>query len=252
MYRNVDLNDITDGSRYGNNDMVRADTYGCKNCSFCCRNMCDTIFLDPFDVFNLLKYLSENREAFRDGIKQNAASNADASSMPVYLSSILETYLKFDVADGVIMPRFNEKFKSALSDKNDDSDRCPFLDKEGRCSVHSARPGFCRLFPLGRLYENGSFSYILQTKECKIENRGKIKVRKWLGIGDLKSYEAYIVKWHYFLEDIEKKIDRGANKELAGVLDMKILQDFYLTPYAFDEDFYAQFYERLEEFWQEQ
>ena len=117
---------------------------------------------------------------------------------------------------------------------------------------NNKRPGFCRLFPLGRLYENGSFSYILQTKECKIENRGKIKVKKWLGIGDLKNYEAYIVKWHYFLEDIEKKIDRGANKELAGVLDMKILQDFYLTPYAFDEDFYAQFYERLEEFWQEQ
>ena len=33
-------------------------------------------------------------------------------------------------------------------------------------------------------------------------NRTKVKVKKWIDTPDLKRYEAYISRWHYFLKDI--------------------------------------------------
>ena len=70
-----------------------------------------------------------------------------------------------------------------------EDEHCIFLNQEGRCGIHKIRPGFCRLFPLGRLYEDRSFKYILQTKECVKTDRQKIKVRKWLDIPELDQYE---------------------------------------------------------------
>ena len=45
---------------------------------------------------------------------------------------------------------------------NNEKEACYFLNEEGRCSIHSFRPGICRLFPLGRFYEEEGFRYFLQ------------------------------------------------------------------------------------------
>ena len=96
---------------------------------------------------------------------------------------------------------------------------CPFLDENERCGIHAFRSGICRLFPLGRLYEEEGFRYFLLTKECKKENRGKVKVKKWLGITNLKAYEQYISDWHQFLltceesiGELEKRISRSLRR----------------------------------------
>ena len=83
-------------------------------------------------------------------------------------------------------------------------------DREGRCSIHAYRPGICRLFPLGRYYEDsaevasgireaGYFRYFLQVHECPMPNKTKVKVGKWVDTPQLEQYEAYIRKWHSFL-----------------------------------------------------
>ena len=51
--RAVDLNEISDGSLYGANDMVRADCGGCTGCSACCRGMGSSVILDPLDIYRL-------------------------------------------------------------------------------------------------------------------------------------------------------------------------------------------------------
>ena len=53
MERYVDLQEITDGKTYGENDMVRVGCNGCRGCSACCEDMEDTIILDPLDVYRL-------------------------------------------------------------------------------------------------------------------------------------------------------------------------------------------------------
>ena len=140
MDRYIDLNEVSDGKLYTSNDLVKAGCSDCQGCSACCESMADTIILDPFDIYCLTK-----------GLQTPAAG-------------LLYHQIDLGVVDGVILPHIKMAGNTNC---------CPFLNESGRCSIHSFRPGFCRLFPLGRFYENRSFSYFLQTKECKKPNQGE-------------------------------------------------------------------------------
>ena len=49
MKREIEIDEISDGRRYGLNDMVKADCQDCKGCWDCCTEMGDSILLDPLD-----------------------------------------------------------------------------------------------------------------------------------------------------------------------------------------------------------
>ena len=215
MRRNVDLNEISDGKLYTSNDMVKADCYECQGCSACCRGMGKSIILDPIDLFHL---------------KQ--ATGKD-------FAGLLNQEIELNVVDGMILPNLKMDPKT---------DACPFLDENERCGIHAFRSGICRLFPLGRLYEEEGFRYFLLTKECKKENRGKVKVKKWLGITNLKAYEQYISDWHQFLLTFVESIGE-LEKENIQILTTYILRLFYQTPYEAEDDgsFYQEFYQRREQ-----
>ena len=104
----------------------------------------------------------------------------------------------------------------------------------------------CRLFPLGRVYEDRSFRYFLQVHECPRENRTKVKVRRWVDTPDFKAYERFVADWHYFLKDLGEAM-KDSSQETRKAVNMYMLNRFYVTPFGEDEDFYPQFYRRLEE-----
>lgn len=212
MKRNIDLKDISDGKLYGLNDMVKADCGDCKGCWDCCQGMGQSIVLDPFDCFRLTKHLDCPLEA------------------------LLHQKLELNVVDGIVLP--NLKMEG-------ENETCGFLDENGRCSIHSFRPGVCRLFPLGRIYEELGFRYFLQTQECKMDKRMKIKVRKWIDTPDLKRYERFVSDWHDYLKKLEKKIEETEDPTFMNQVSMYVLKQFYLTPYETDGDFYVQFSKRL-------
>lgn len=211
MKREVDLKEISDGKLYGPNDMVKADCADCKGCSACCQGMGQSIVLDPYDVYRLTKGLNLSFEA------------------------LLYDKIELNVFDGMILP--NLKMAG-------ERESCAFLNEEGRCSIHSIRPGICRLFPLGRYYENGSFQYFLQIHECKNQNRTKVKVKKWIDTPDLKQNEKFILAWHDFVDDVQTKMMQVADDELFKKINMFLLQQFFIERYH-EEDFYKQFEERL-------
>ena len=140
------------------------------------------------------------------------------------------------MVDGVILPNLLEAGTEEV---------CTFLNKEGRCSIHSIRPGVCRLFPLGRYYEGGGFRYFLQTGECRKEPKTKVKLKKWLDTPDLARYEKFVNDWHYFLEAVEHIIGDLSNEATAKKINLYILQNFFLLP--FTGDFYEEFDRRLTE-----
>lgn len=216
MKRQVTLEEISDGRLYEHNDMAKIDCGGCIGCHACCENMGSSVILDPYDVMQLTQNLKCSLEALIQNKK-----------------------IALNVVDGVILPNL-------AMDEN--GGKCGFLSDQGRCLIHSFRPGICRLFPLGRYYENHNFKYFIQVHECRYKNRGKMKIHKWLGVPDLKVYEKFVTDWHYFLNDVEAKIRSAANNTVAKQLNLYILQTFYLTPYDKCEmaDFYSQFEERLE------
>lgn len=210
MRREVDMREISDGNLYTSSDMVKAECGNCEGCHACCCDMGQSIVLDPLDIARL-----------EWGLK-------------VTFEELLVDKIELNVVDGVILPNLK---------MDPGKNQCNFLNEEGRCSIHSIRPGICRLFPLGRYYENGGFKYFLQTKECKKENRTKVKVKKWLDTPNLKEYEAYICRWHYFLKDVE--IYLAKHPEEMKELSMYILTQFYLIPFKEEEDFYPQLEKRV-------
>ena len=213
MKREVDLNEISDGRLYSSGDMVKVDCHDCEGCSACCQGMGNSIILDPMDLWRL-----------QLGKKEN-------------FDTLLANYLELNVVDGMVLP--NLKMAG-------EEEACLFL-KDGRCSIHGYRPGICRLFPLGRIYEENGFKYFIQVHECKKQERGKVKIKKWLGIADQKRYEDFVWRWHTFLKNCEEGM-KELDEQNAKVLTVVVLRNFYQMPYQAEEEaqFYPEFEERLE------
>ena len=230
MNRNVDINEISDGKIYGANDMAKLGVDDCSGCHACCTGMGDTITLDPYDVYRLEKGLS------------------------VGFDELLAEHLELRVADGVILPclKMAKDAKPILTNKNEtgstkdiaEADTCTFLNEEGRCSIHPYRPGICRLFPLGRIYEDDTHKYFLQVHECHKERQTKIKIKKWIDTPDFVKYEAYIDKWHYSIKNITDCAAEMPEAQLKQV-NMMLLQRFYIADYDTSQDFYTQFEKRM-------
>ena len=212
MERNVDMAQISDGKKYTSNDLAKLGCGDCAGCSKCCHGIGESIILDPYDIYSL------------------------TTNLETTFSELIKDKLSLSVADMIILPHLNLK----AADEG-----CLFLDENGRCSIHSFRPGICRLFPLGRIYEDESFSYFLQVNECAKQNRTKVKIKKWLGIPNLGQYESYINTWHYFLKNMKAFLEEQNNEEMAKKINLYILKIFFEEPYD-NEDFYTQFENRMQ------
>lgn len=214
MLREVDIKDISDGRLYGSGDMVKADCKDCVGCSDCCRGMGDSIVMDPYDVWRMTA-----------GLKTSFAELMTTGK------------IELGVVDGILLPHLC---------MSKETDACVFLNDEGRCSIHPYRTGFCRLFPLGRIYdENGDFKYFLQIHECKKTDRAKVKIEKWMDTPQFKRYERFIRQWHEITRGLADELDAANDYELRRTKTMELVKAFFIKPYVSD-DFYGEFEERAD------
>ncbi len=213
MRRNVDLAEISDGKLYSVQDMAKLGCQDCAGCSACCKGMGNSIVLDPYDIYRLETGLDKG------------------------FQELLAKHLELNVVDGMILP--NLKLVGT-------QEVCTFLNKEGRCSIHAYRPGICRLFPLGRYYEENDYKYILQVNECQKNNRTKVKISKWIDTPDYPRYREFVLCWHYFLKDTEKMMLEAGDDNFSKQCCMLVLQAFYGKDYDTKRDFYEQFNERMQ------
>lgn len=199
---------------YSANDMARIYCEKCNGCGDCCHGMTDTIHMDPYDVDQFTRNLHRS------------------------FQQMLDHEIGLHVEEGMILPhlRFSH-------------DVCPFLDTEGHCTIHAFRPGFCRLFPLGRDYDAATrtFRYFIVDAGCDMPGKVKVRISRWLGIPDLPRYEQFVADWHYFCRDVKAAIARRNDPDYTARLNQFLLTVFYLTPYAPAQDFYRLFYLRLDQ-----
>lgn len=210
---------------YDNHTLVKLGCNDCKGCDSCCRQMGDSIVLDPYDIWQL------------------------ESNLHCNFAQLMQDFMELHVVNGLILP--NIKMQGS-------TDCCGFLKEDGRCAIHAFRPGLCRLFPLGRNYEGETLRYFLLQDVCPHTGNAKIKIKKWLDVPNYGKYEEFLIKWH----NLRKKLQLEIAKENAGETEgMKKTQDslahlkeinlcmlhiFYEKPYE-PEDFYGQFAERMRE-----
>lgn len=211
-----------DKNFYDINDMAKVGCNDCKGCFNCCQGMGYSIVLDPYDIWQLETNLSCS------------------------FAELMMEKIELHVVDGLIMP--NLKMQGT-------SENCVFLNQEGRCGIHGFRPGLCRLFPLGRNYEENKLNYFLLEGACPHSGHTKSKIKKWLEIPDSRRYEEFLINWHTLRKKLREEIagnidDDNENPDELKDINMKLLHIFYEAPYL-PEDFYGQFAERMSAFMQE-
>lgn len=114
----------------------RAET--ARDAMACCEEMGTSIVLDPCDIWRLTTVTGKNFE------------------------QLLADTIELQVVDGVILPNLR---------MDGEKEQCVFLNEQGRCRIHAMRPGLCRVFPLGRIYEEGRIRYFLQMDACQKPGR---------------------------------------------------------------------------------
>jgi Fe-S-cluster containining protein len=178
--------------------------------------MGQSIWLDPYDIYNLTIRLGKTME------------------------ELMQREVELHVEDGLILPNIR-MIENGIP-------RCSFLNGEGRCDIHAFRPGYCRLFPLGRNYEDGKLSYFVLQDACPMPNKSKQKIDKWLQVPRIKEYERFLETWHALTKGLRgfyaEQMSGDGEEAVIKVINMQFLQIFYMLPYE-DEDFYPQFEARM-------
>ncbi len=214
MRRVGSLKDISDGKLYDWKDTVEVGCDGCQGSAACCRGMGRSIVLDPYDIYRI------------------------TTNMDITFEQLLAHMVELNVVDGVILPNLK------MAGENES---CVFLDQDGRCTIHSYRPGICRIFPLGRYYEEHDFKYILQINECPCKTTERIKAGKWVDTPNLARNKQFLVDWHYFLNEVEILIKNTKDENAIKNINLYLLNQFYGRKYEGDLDFYQQFHDRYRE-----
>lgn len=213
-----------DGKRYRAEDAAPIGCNDCSGCSSCCHEMGDTVIQDPYDLW---LFASNMRLAGGERVTFEILISEDG---PWELS----------VHDGIIVPNI----------KMVDDGRCPFLGAKGRCTIHRFRSGLCRLFPLGRGFEeDGSIIYYVLNSELgceKLKGPGSdVIIREWLGIENLDMYEKYQSRWHSLKKKLAEQLMHADENE-SRELNAQFLDAFYVRGYG--SDFYLEITERMDIF----
>ena len=208
------LDEISDGKLYDIEDMVKADTCGCNGCSDCCRDVGDLVVLTPYDIYEIVNYLGTS---FDKLLGENIVLRQN--------NKITLPYLK-------------------MQDKNK---YCSFLDKKGRCKIHSKRPNICRLFPLGRVYKDNTFKYFLQIGNCPKSDLKDVKVKNWLGIDNYEENKKFILEWHNFIKALTFRLKFVRDETEIEEINQILLDNCYRININNDDNFYSVFIKNLQQ-----
>lgn len=209
----------------------------CKGCNQCCENMGNSIVLDPYDMWMLTSNL---RLVGNTPVTYEILTCEDG---PLELSN----------HDGLILPNIKMVVDDRPGHSHFDTGICPFLNVDGRCTIHSIRTGLCRLYPLGRNFYPDKITYFVLTEElgCPSKKKSYVKISDWLEIPDIEKYEAFQLKWHNLKKEVLVKMQElNHSMEEQKTFLLHFLKTFYQTPYSSKlyQEFYQEFEQRLLEF----
>ncbi|MBC6002671.1 YkgJ family cysteine cluster protein [Paeniclostridium sp. NSJ-45] len=205
------LDKISDGKLYDIEDIVKADTCGCDGCNDCCLDVGDLVVLTPFDVYEIVNYLG----------------------------------VKFDdlLGDKIELIQNNKISLPYL--KMQDNNKCSFLNENGRCIIHSKRPNICRMFPLGRVYQDNDFKYFLQIGNCPKEDLKDVKVSDWIGIENYHENKRFILEWYKLTKALAFRLKFVRDEKEIEEINQILLDSCYRINIEEEENFYSVFLQCL-------
>ena len=160
--------------------------FKCKQCGYCCDHT--YIQLYPFDIKNI------------------------CSSLGISTKEFHEKYSMFKSMDGI--PRCFLRNRP----------KCPFKENN-KCTIYDNRPVRCRLFPLGRVFQEDEIIYVLPEDKCQGFDTGKKQtIAEWIENENVTESDELTSKWNSFL--IKLKDSETIKKEHFSIIFKKVFYDF--------------------------
>lgn len=129
--------------------------FRCTRCGACCRHVRESIPLNTLDAFRLAKYLQSQGEK---------------------ITCLDEVFARY--AEPV--PLHESGYSVYMLKTAGPDDACVFL-QNNRCTIQSAKPSACRLYPfVVEPKGNGLYSYLLSMEKPHHFKGGQVQVRRWM------------------------------------------------------------------------
>ncbi len=194
--------------------------FRCQLCGACCRDVEDSLMLEPMDIYRLGRFLREQGEGIDDP------------------EDVLATYTHTSL--------LAERLPIFLLNTVGPEQACVFL-KDGRCRVYEARPRVCRLYPFcvapgdrGR-----DFLYCLSQDRSHHFTDGRVSVKDWF-------YQNFSAEARQFLKAdfdalpiLGRTVKEMGAARFKGMLFQFLFYRYY--NYDFDQPFLPQFIRNTEE-----
>ena len=161
--------------------------FKCKNCGSCCKNT--MIVLYPFDIKNICAHLNLTSTKFHQQYS---------------IFSLDETKIE----------------RCLLRNRPD----CPFR-ADRQCQIYPSRPIRCRLYPIGRYFEEDKITYIIAEQNCLgFESGKKQTIAEWLKQQEITQFDKLTKDWNNFL--IRLKENEQRDNKMFKVIFRKVFYDF--------------------------
>ena len=133
----------------------RKFAFRCRQCGECCRNVKESVPLEPLDAFRLAKYLRERDESV------------------TCIDDVLAKY-------AVPVLLHESGFTIYMLKTVGPDDACVFL-KDNRCTIHEANPKACRTYPISVGPDSpGSYEYFLSLEQPHHFKGPQTTVKRWV------------------------------------------------------------------------
>lgn len=196
--------------------------FQCQLCRDCCRQIEDSIMLEPMDLYRLGRHLREKGEqveGIEDVISRYAHPSLLDGNFPVMLLNTVGT-------DAVQV--------------------CAFL-KAGCCSVYEARPRVCHMYPFSAkpAESGGGFQYFLCTERTHHFTGSAVQVKDWFRQNFSKEARAFLRAEYDAAPAIGQAIRRLGEEQFQKMLFCFLYYRYY--NYDLDQPFLPQFQRNLAE-----
>ena len=189
--------------------------FKCKQCAACCKNVRNSISLEPLDVYNII------REYRKRGCTDDTLD----------ILSRIATVMR--VAEGV-------NFDVFVLNTIDDTGVCCML-KDNRCSIYEARPRTCKIYPftVDPCESERRLKWFICTEQEHHFGEGIVTARDWQRRNVSKEEEEFLYEECRVLSKIGKLLENvpEENQKKAAELSLALR---YIA-YDFDQPFLPQF-----------
>ena len=189
-------------------------TFRCQLCGACCRQVKDSVMLEPMDIYLLARFLRERGEKIdgpEDVLAQYTHADVLADRLPIFLLNTVGS-----------------------------EHTCVFL-KNGRCSVYDARPRTCRLYPftVAPGSRGRDFLYYLCTERLHHLTGGKVLVKDWMYQNFSKDARRYLKAEYEAIPILGKNTKEQGERQFKSMLFQFLFYRYY--NYDLDQPFLPQF-----------